>query len=93
MGSIPELKSPTYAELRNRICEDGTEWLGKEVKEFYSSKLYESNTEYSALKKFVVNIKNKKSIRKTIRYLYKFVYLFSYGKQRKILKKKYKSIK
>lgn len=56
LGDIPELKAPTYAELRNRVCEDGSEWLNKEVKELMSSKLWESNIEYSALKKIYINL-------------------------------------
>ena len=26
LGDIPELESPTYAEMRNRVCADGSEW-------------------------------------------------------------------
>lgn len=55
LGDIPELKAPTYGELRNRVCEDGTEWLVPEMKSFMSTKLYDSNKEYSALKKFRIN--------------------------------------
>lgn len=51
VGDIPELQTPTYAEVRNRVCQDGTEWLQPEMKAFMSSKLYESNREYSALEK------------------------------------------
>ena len=46
LGVIPELKSPTYTEERNRVCNDGTEWLYPEMKSLMSSKLYESNKEY-----------------------------------------------
>lgn len=42
-GSIPELNTPYYAELRNRVCADGSEWLQPEMKEFMSCKLAESN--------------------------------------------------
>lgn len=42
-GAIPELKTPYYAELRNRVCMDGTEWLQPEMKEFMSCKLEEDN--------------------------------------------------
>lgn len=52
LGDIPQLKAPTYAALRNRVCADGTEWLKPEMKAFMSSKLYESNIEYSSWKKF-----------------------------------------
>ena len=33
LGVIPELETPTYADIRNRVCEDGREWLSKEVKD------------------------------------------------------------
>ena len=55
LGLIPELKSPTYGEIRNRKCQDGTEWLKPEMKDFMSTKLFESNKEYSSFKKWYVN--------------------------------------
>lgn len=51
LGNIPSVAAPTYAEERNRVCADGTEWLKPEFKEFISSRLFESNEEYSLLKK------------------------------------------
>lgn len=60
LGIIPELKTPTYAELRNRVCNDGTEWLQPEMKEVMQTKLSETNKEYSALKKRVINRANGK---------------------------------
>lgn len=56
LGDIPELCAPTYAVLRNRVCNDGSEWLKPKMKAFMSSKLKESNYEYSFLKKKYVNI-------------------------------------
>jgi hypothetical protein len=55
LGCIPELTAPTYAEMRNRVCHDGKEWLYPEVKSFFESRLYESNTEYTDWEKFKVN--------------------------------------
>lgn len=55
LGDIPELKTPTYATIRNRKCKDGTEWLKPDMKYFMSSKLCESNKIYSNSKKFKVN--------------------------------------
>ena len=43
-GIIPELDMPTYFDVRNRNCED-RDWIVNEVKDFYKSKLYESNEE------------------------------------------------
>lgn len=55
LGLIPKLPAPTYGEIRNRVCADGTEWLKPEMKSFMSSKLYESNLEYSAVAKIKAN--------------------------------------
>lgn len=55
LGTIPKLNAPTYADLRNRICKDGSEWLQPKVKTLFSQKLYENNEEYSSLKKILIN--------------------------------------
>ncbi|MEE1057034.1 MAG: radical SAM protein [Acutalibacteraceae bacterium] len=51
LGDIPELNTPTYAQVRNRVCSDGSEWLTPKMKSFMSSKLCESNKEYSTFYK------------------------------------------
>lgn len=56
LGDIPELESPYYSELRNRICSDGTEWLQPEMKGIMTSKLKDSNKEYSLLSKKMVDL-------------------------------------
>lgn len=53
-GAIPEHKAPFYAEMRNRVTKDGSEWLTPRMKAFLSTKLKESNKEY-AHKLFVKN--------------------------------------
>jgi len=58
LGDIPDMKTPTYAELRNRICTDGTEWLQPRMKAFFSTKLKDSNEEYSTIQKFLLAVKN-----------------------------------
>ncbi len=58
LGDIPSESTPTYAELRNRQCIDGSEWLRPEMKSFMSSKLKESNTEYTLWKKIKTNVRN-----------------------------------
>lgn len=57
LGAIPELPAPTYAELRNRVCLDGREWLQPEMKSFMSTKLCESNKEYTSSEKAAINRK------------------------------------
>ena len=64
LGDIPNLDTPTYASLRNRVCVDGTEWLNEDAKEIMSSKLNELNQEYGAYKKIMVNSYNKYMIMK-----------------------------
>lgn len=51
LGDIPELEAPTYAETRNRVCADGSEWLTPKMKAFMSTKLWESNREFTAQEK------------------------------------------
>ena len=57
-GVIPEMKTPTYTVMRNRICEDGTEWLTPTMKTIMDKKLVESNKEYNWFEK----ITNKKPL-------------------------------
>ena len=48
LGCVPGIhNAPTYAEVRNRVCADGSEWLQPEVKAFFSQKLYDNNPRYS----------------------------------------------
>lgn len=55
LGVIPSLKTPSYSDLRNRICIDGTEWQEKTMKYVLNTKLSHSNKEYSFLKKIYIN--------------------------------------
>ena len=55
-GVIPELETPTYCSLRNRECPDGEAWLTPECKDFFNSKLYESNKKYSKREKLIHSI-------------------------------------
>ncbi|MCX8074609.1 MAG: radical SAM protein [Clostridia bacterium] len=62
LGIIPELQTPTYAKLRNRISNNGTEWLRKDVSEFMKCKLKDNNSKYGYSKKIYTNIKNVSKI-------------------------------
>lgn len=55
-GLIPELTTPTYESMRNRRMKNGEEWLTPECKEFFQTKLYESNKEYSSAKKITYTL-------------------------------------
>lgn len=59
LGDIPELDTPTYGSLRDRTDGDGNHWLNPEAVEFLSCKLSESNKEYPAWKKWLVNHKKR----------------------------------
>lgn len=58
LGDIPSQSTPTYAQLRNRQSLDGSEWLRPEMKSFLSTRLKESNTEYTLWKKIKANLRN-----------------------------------
>lgn len=60
LGIIPEIKTPSYASLRNR-CE--ANWYSLEMKEFLSGKLYENNKAYSKLRKCKINNRGKFTVR------------------------------
>lgn len=55
LGDIPSINSVTYADIRNRVCSDGSEWLQPEMKYIMQSRLEESNKQYGFLKKFSIN--------------------------------------
>lgn len=59
LGNIPNLKTPSYKDLRNRVCNDGTEWLTETYKNIYSEKLLDSNREYSINEKKKIDRYNK----------------------------------
>ena len=61
-GDIPEMKTPTYDKLRNRVQSNGIEWLQPEMKDFMQSKLVESNKEYNEEEKKKINKINKRKI-------------------------------
>ena len=58
-GDIPELKFPTFAEVRSRNCVDGTRWLTDEMYDFVNCKLVETNGEYKRSRKMIVGWRQK----------------------------------
>ena len=64
LGCIPEIEAITYAQLRNRVCADGSEWLKPNVKKFFSCKLKDNNREYSKLEKAFHSLRYCSSARK-----------------------------
>ena len=55
-GLIPKLEVPSYDVMRNRKMLDGKEWLNSNCKAFFKTKLYNTNKEYSNLKKSIYTI-------------------------------------
>lgn len=53
LGSIPEMKTPSYVELRDR---EDAHWFNENVKTFLSQKLKDGNVQHSSLKKLKCNI-------------------------------------
>lgn len=58
-GDIPELETPYYYQERDRETESGEHWFTPEVKAFFSTKLCESNKEYSDVEKKKAMHRNK----------------------------------
>ena len=73
LGDIPEIDSTTYADTRNRVCPDGSEWLKPNVKHFFSCRLKDNNREYSALEKWIHQFRYKhlKTLKRKLRSLKK----------------------
>lgn len=54
-GAIPHFPAPSYAQVRDRVCTDGSTWLTPEFQGFFGSRFCESNREYSPEKKAYIN--------------------------------------
>lgn len=57
LGTIPELNTPTYAEVRDRVNTCGEHWLQPEMRDFMSQKLKDNNQTYSANEKIRLEVK------------------------------------
>ncbi len=57
LGTIPELDTPCYASLRDRVDLSGENWLQPEMREFMSQKLKDNNQTYSEHEKKMLEIK------------------------------------
>lgn len=71
-GLIPGATEVCYGNIRNRVRDDGTEWLQPELKAFFNSKLIESNEKWSTSKekRYLFCKKNKRryvKLRKKVR--------------------------
>lgn len=50
-GLIPELETPDYADMRNRILPDGTRWLSEPMERFMRCRLKDANKQYTPRQK------------------------------------------
>lgn len=46
LGCIPGFTKIGYGDIRNRVRQDGTEWLQKDLKNFFNMKLKDNNEKY-----------------------------------------------
>lgn len=51
LGVIPGVAGVRYGDIRDRTRNDGTHWLQPELKDFFNTKLEESNEQFGKLKK------------------------------------------
>jgi len=61
-GLIPNATDVRYADVRNKICSDGSEWLTPELKAFFSSYLPNQNKQYSRVKQYMYILSNSSKI-------------------------------
>ena len=59
LGMIPELVTPTYLDMRDRVTADGRHWVGEEMRQFLSQKLADNNEQLTARDKRQIRIKNR----------------------------------
>lgn len=53
LGMLPDVQTPTYYSMRNRLCLDGTQWFSDEMKEIYQTKLIKNNNRDNVIKRMV----------------------------------------
>lgn len=58
LGLIPDIQTPSYADMRNRKCENGEEWLKPDVKKIMLQKLYDDNELLNVTERMIWNVKN-----------------------------------
>ncbi len=46
-GTIPNVETPYYNNMRDRVCEDGSHWVQEKAREFFSTKLKDSHEQLS----------------------------------------------
>ncbi len=57
-GLIPELNVPDFADQRNRILPDGTQWLSGPMEQFMRCRLKDANAEFTSRQKRYADIRS-----------------------------------
>lgn len=50
MGAIPGFDAPTYVQMRDRECADGSHWITPKVRDFFNQKFEDNNITYACKK-------------------------------------------
>lgn len=58
-GAIPDLETPTYLAMRDRITNTGESWVKDPVKSFFSEKLKDNNLQIKKCNRRLISIKSK----------------------------------
>lgn len=56
-GMVPNIKSPTYAQMRDRVRNDGTHWIYPRMRWVFEHKISDNNKKYSGIKKLITRLK------------------------------------
>lgn len=88
LGMIPELATPTYLEMRDRITSDGRHWVGEEMRRFLSHKLSENNE--TLLPKAIKRALRKNRIHQLAHFARQLIDLILNGKWR-VLRSKFQN--
>jgi len=57
LGTIPELDTPTYTEMRDQLTKDGKHWVNETGRLFFSTKLKDNNILINQRQKFLIYFK------------------------------------
>lgn len=65
LGVVPSMNTPRFAGLRNRLCDNGSEWLTPEMKLFLNKKLGDENLQLTWIEKYLYDIKRLSKVSRT----------------------------
>lgn len=80
-GLIPDATNVRYADMRNRVCADGREWLQPPLKAFWCSYLPDQNKQYSRPRQLMYRVFCQNTHRHTFHSAVKLTTRFLLGKK------------